>query len=50
MAEKRIVYIIQSEARPKRFYAGITSDLAARLDWRNHGPTGCTIHDRPWSI
>ena len=50
MAEKRIVYIIQSEARPTRFYAGITSDLAARLDWHNRGPTRCTIHDRPWSV
>ena len=27
MPEKRIVYVLQSESNPKRFYTGLTSDL-----------------------
>jgi putative endonuclease len=48
--EKRFVYIIRSDAHPSRHYTGITSDVAARLEWHNHGPCGCTVHHRPWSL
>ena len=48
--EKRFVYILRSDADPERHYTGITSDVAARLDWHNHGPCGCTVHHRPWSL
>lgn len=48
--EKRIVYIIRSESAPARHYVGITSDLAARLDWHNRGPGGYTTAYRPWSV
>lgn len=49
-SEKRIVYVIRSDADPNRHYTGITSDVASRLDWHNKGPCGCTIHHRPWSL
>jgi putative endonuclease len=48
--EKRIVYILRSDADPSRHYVGITSDVVARLDWHNHGPCGHTISNRPWSL
>jgi putative endonuclease len=46
---KRFVYILRSETDPQRHYTGITSDFGARLEWHNQGPSGCTIHHRPWS-
>ena len=48
--EKRFVYIIRSDADPSRHYTGVTGAVAARLDWHNHGPSGHTIHNRPWSL
>ena len=48
--EKRFVYILRSDADRQRHYTGITSDVDARLDWHNHGPCGCTIRHRPWSL
>lgn len=48
--EKRIVYILRSEADPGRHYVGITNDLAGRLEWHNHGPCGHTRACRPWSV
>jgi predicted GIY-YIG superfamily endonuclease len=48
--EKRIVYIVRSETDPLRHYVGITNDLAARLEWHNHGPSGHTVANRPWSV
>ena len=48
--EKRIVYIIRSDADPSRHYVGITNDLRARLEWHNHGPCGHTRSHRPWSV
>jgi predicted GIY-YIG superfamily endonuclease len=50
MSHKRFVYIIQSAADPSRFYTGITSDVAARLEWHNHGPSGVTTCNRPWTL
>jgi predicted GIY-YIG superfamily endonuclease len=46
--EKRFVYIIRSDVDPSRHYTGIIGDVSARLDWHNHGPCGCTIHNCPW--
>lgn len=48
--EKRIVYILRSDAEPGRHYAGITNDLDARLDWHNRAPCGYTVSYRPWSV
>jgi len=48
--EKCTVYIIQSERDRSRFYTGITSDVDARLEWHNRGPSGYTVSHRPWSL
>jgi putative endonuclease len=48
--EKRIVYIIRSDAEPKRHYVGITDNIDARLEWHNRGPSGYTVNYRPWSL
>lgn len=48
--EKRIVYILRSDADPSRHYVGITSHVEDRLDWHNHGPCGHTVSHRPWSL
>ena len=48
--DKRVVYILRSDADPARHYVGITNDVSARLDWHNGGPSGHTVSNRPWSI
>jgi len=48
--EKRIVYVLRSDADPRRHYVGHTSDLIGRLEWHNGGPCGCTTSHRPWSV
>ena len=48
--EKRIVYIMRSDAEPSRHYVGITDYVDARLDWHNGGPSGYTVNYRPWSL
>jgi putative endonuclease len=48
--EKRIVYIIRSQADPRRHYVGITNDVRARLEWHNAGPCGYTTRHRPWTV
>jgi putative endonuclease len=48
--EKRIVYILRSDADPSRHYVGITDNTDARLEWHNNGPSGYTVNHRPWSL
>ena len=48
--EKRIVYVIRSETVPSKHYVGVTDDVRGRLEWHNHGPSGHTLHHRPWSF
>ena len=48
--ERRIVYIIRSDSDPARHYTGITNDVKSRLEWHNSGPSGYTVHNRPWSL
>jgi predicted GIY-YIG superfamily endonuclease len=48
--DARIVYVLRSLSDPDRYYTGITSDMRSRLEWHNAGPSGCTLHHRPWSI
>ena len=50
MSQKRFVYILRSTTHPDRHYVGVTSDLAERLHWHNNGPSGVTVHNRPWSL
>jgi putative endonuclease len=46
----RFVYILRSESDSERHYVGRTSNVDQRLDWHNGGPSGYTVHNRPWSI
>jgi len=50
MEPKRFVYILRSDVDPDRHYVGLTSDVARRLHWHNAGPSGVTVHHRPWSL
>jgi predicted GIY-YIG superfamily endonuclease len=50
MDPKRFVYILRSDSNPERHYVGLTSDVARRLHWHNNGPSGVTVHHRPWSL
>jgi len=47
---KRFVYILRSQQDPARHYVGVTSDVDARLEWHNHGPSGHTVDHRPWAM
>ena len=47
---KRIVYVLRSDVDPSRHYVGITSNVHDRLEWHNHGPSGHTVANRPWSL
>ena len=49
-AERRSVYVLQSQTAPERHYVGIASDPQARLAWHNNGPCGYTTDYRPWMI
>ena len=46
----RFVYILRSESNSKCHDVGLTGDVARRLYWHNNGPSGVTIHHRPWSL
>jgi putative endonuclease len=50
MELKRFVYILRSDPEPARHYVGLTSNVAERLHWHNTGPSGVTVHHRPWSL
>ena len=45
-----VVYILQSESEPSRFYTGLTSDLTARLATHNAGRSAHTASGRPWRV
>ncbi|MGO9201008.1 MAG: GIY-YIG nuclease family protein [Limisphaerales bacterium] len=44
------VYILQSDANPDRYYAGMTKDLRDRLARHNRGDVPHTSKHRPWRI
>jgi putative endonuclease len=50
MSNKRFVCILRSDANRDRRYVGLTSDVERRLEWHNSGPSGVTVHHRPWSL
>ena len=50
MDSRRFVYILRSDSQPDRHYVGLTSDVTRRLVWHNSGPSGVTVHHRPWSV
>ena len=45
-----IVYVLRSEADPTRYYTGLTSNLAGRLDAHNAGRVPHTADGKPWII
>ncbi|HKY21680.1 MAG TPA: GIY-YIG nuclease family protein [Vicinamibacterales bacterium] len=50
MAPKCIVYVLKSASDPRRYYTGLTSDMAARLDAHNAGRCAHTTSGRPWIV
>ncbi len=47
---RRIVYVLKSEADPTRYYTGLTSDIASRLEAHNAGRCPHTVSGKPWII
>lgn len=47
-AEKRFVYILQSQRDPIRFYCGLTSNVHTRITVHNAGMSPHTASGRPW--
>jgi putative endonuclease len=45
-----IVYVLESKADPARYYTGLTSNLAQRLDAHNAGRVPHTARAKPWTI
>jgi len=48
--DKRLVYLLRSDRNPRRHYVGLTSDVAAWLEWHNNGHNQHTVRDRPWHV
>ena len=48
LSSKRFVYILNSESNPRRFYTGLTSDVANRISAHNRGESSPTANGRPW--
>ena len=49
-APRRFVYVLKSDSQPHRYYTGLTSNLAARLDAHNAGRCPHTTTGRPWRL
>ena len=47
---KRFVYVVKSSGERPRFYAGLTSDVRARLIAHNAGRCRHTAANRPWQL
>jgi predicted GIY-YIG superfamily endonuclease len=45
-----IVYSIQSENTPERYYVGLTTDLSRRLEEHNAGKSIYTNKFKPWKL
>jgi len=45
---KSVVYVLKSASNPRRYYTGLTSNLAARLEAHNAGRCTHTASGRPW--
>jgi predicted GIY-YIG superfamily endonuclease len=46
----RFVYILRSTPDPTRYYVGLTSDTARRLETHNSGGSIHTVANRPWRL
>ena len=47
---QRIVYILKNHETPPRYYTGLTSNLAGRLNDHNGGRCAHTAKYRPWLV
>jgi putative endonuclease len=47
---KRFVYVLRNADDPRRYYTGLTADVATRLMEHNAGSCIHTAKYRPWSI
>jgi len=47
---KCIVYVLRSETDPARYYTGLSSNLAARLEAHNAGRCAHTVDGKPWIV
>jgi predicted GIY-YIG superfamily endonuclease len=47
---QRTVYVLKNGETPPRYYTGLTSNLAGRLDDHNAGRCAHTAKYRPWSV
>ena len=47
---RRFVYVLRRESDAGCHYVGVTSDVDARLEWHNAGPSGQTVRHRPWAV
>lgn len=45
---QRIVYVLKNDEEPRRYYTGVTSDFATRLDAHNRGRVPHTAKLKPW--
>lgn len=50
MAPKHFVYVLETTEGTRRYYVGLTSDVAKRLEWHNAGRCSHTAKYRPWSV
>lgn len=48
--EKYVVYILQSERVPTRYYSGLTSNVDDRIAAHNAGRSPHTASGRPWKL
>lgn len=46
----RFVYVLRSGSDPTRYYVGLTSDVARRLETHNSGGSRHTVANRPWHL
>ena len=44
------VYVLRSERFPDRYYTGVTSNVARRLEVHNSGGSQHTCQLRPWKL
>jgi predicted GIY-YIG superfamily endonuclease len=48
--KNRFVYVLRSLVDPTRYYVGLTSDVARRLETHNSGGSVHTAANRPWQL
>jgi predicted GIY-YIG superfamily endonuclease len=47
---RRVVYVLKNGSEPPRYYTGLTSNLARRIEAHNAGRVTHTASGKPWTI